>query len=82
MTGPYHQAGPEKLITLSRSGLTWMSPAITSMRFDSNDGITDSHGIQTTLIFLTPKHVEHGLVDVPVDAGGLLVVRPGKFRAG
>src|SRR5690348_3014149 len=54
-TGPYHQAGPEKLMTFTRSGLTWMSAAITSIRFDSNEGITDSQGIQTTLTFVMPN---------------------------
>ena len=73
-TGPYHQAGRVKLITLTRSGLTWMFCAITSVRPDSSAGICNSQGIHSMRPLLDPQPVEHGVVDLDVDAARLLGV--------
>src|SRR5271165_1935160 len=61
-TGPYHQAGPEKLITFRRSAVTWISAPIASMRCDSSEGMIDSQGTQTTLIFLIPSTLSTALL--------------------
>ena len=55
-TGPYHQAGPEKLITFTRSGLTWMFWPMTSVRLDSSEGISSAQGIHSYLTSLMPSH--------------------------
>src|SRR5580658_258374 len=60
--GPYHQAGPEKLITLSRAGVWWMLPAMTSVRLDSSAGICDSHTIHSTLTVFTPSQSSTALL--------------------
>ena len=44
-----------KVMTFTRSGLTWMLPAMTSARLDSRAGTTDSHGIHSTLMVFTPS---------------------------
>ncbi len=61
-TGPYHQAGVVKLITLMRSGLTWMFCAITSVRPDSSAGICDSQGIHSIVRFSTPSQSSTALL--------------------
>ena len=54
-TGPYHQAGPEKLITFTRSGLTWTFWAMTSVRLESSEGTSSAQGIHSYLTFLMPS---------------------------
>ena len=61
-TGPYHQAGPVKLMTFTRSGLTWMFVAMTSMRLESSAGICDSQGIHSNLMVLTPSQSSTALL--------------------
>src|SRR5580700_6279644 len=63
--GPYHQAGPEKLITLSRAGVWWMLPAMTSVRLDSSAGICDSHGIHSILTVFSSSHASGGACENP-----------------
>jgi len=56
-----------------RAGEEIPGRAITSIRFDTNEGITDSHGIQTMLIFLMPKRSSTALlISQSMPAGSLL----------
>src|SRR5208282_1803321 len=74
--------GPLKLITLSRSGVWWMLPAITSVRFESSAGICDSQGIHSILTFLTPIQSRAALLmsqSIPV---GLLVCSSSQASGG
>src|SRR5580658_11073584 len=82
MAGPYHQAGPEKLITLSRDGVWWMLPAMTSVRLDSSAGICDSHTIHSTLTVFTPSQSSTALLISQSTPLGCLVFSSRKASGG
>ena len=60
--GPYHQAGPVKLITFTRSGLTWMFWAMTSVRLERRAGICEPQGIHSMVRFSTPSQSSTALL--------------------
>ena len=54
IAGPYHQAGPVKLTTFRRSGVTWMFVATMSMRFEIIAGMSCPNGMISYLMVFTP----------------------------